>query len=185
MKPYLLLLISIINLISCGTEPKSKEVDQKPVTNTDTIRITENIVEDDKQEYEQIEILEIDNPQSLQDTFKINEISVTFFILTQIEYDTLMEKSGKEAPDVNETFADFSYHAEKVCKDLRKKGLKSDLVAHRQFNIYTATGIEYFDRKKQNMDMGVIIFDGKTSPLIESGVFSEIDYEEMIKGKIK
>ncbi|MBX2978358.1 MAG: hypothetical protein KF905_03610 [Flavobacteriales bacterium] len=182
MKRHLPLLITVACLASCSSEPKAERIDEVPPINAGVIGTTDNIA---VEEYEPLEILGIDNPQILQDTFVIDQTSVVFFILTQVEYDTLMHKSGKDAPDVNESLADFSYYADKTCKNLNKRGMRSDFVAYQQFIIMTKKGPQYFNRKNQNMDMGVIIFNGTKNPVIESGVFTDTDYQKMIDENLK
>jgi hypothetical protein len=120
------------------------------------------------------------------DTLVLDKQSVIFFMLNQQEYDSLMSASGDDAIDTNEGFSDFEYYAQKVSKQMQEKGINSDVVAHEVFKIIKQDGVEYFNRKAvPDADMGIIIFDGKTKPTIETGVMSEIDFLTLIEEKIK
>lgn len=167
---------SLICLFSCEPGTQAKTENQATDTKSDMI-ITADADPSSVS-------VNVDDSALNADTLVLDSKSVIFFILDQEAFNALLKASGEEATDVNELYSDFFYHAGQVCTQLKDAGIRAEIVTNNVFKFNTKDGVEYYNRlDHSDTDLGVIVFDGKSRPLIDSELVSEIDILNLIDEK--
>lgn len=176
--PFWCLLV-LLSFVGCNAGPRQHDRSNTAITEQDTIAAVPA--------FESTNTLQGNiQPDKASDTLLIEQERVVFFMPNQSEYDSMMVAAGDEAQDLVEGYSDFVYYAEAVSKQMHEKGIPSVVTAHKVFKVVTGEGIIYYNRQKTaGTDTGIIIFDGKTAPVIQTGVMSEIDFLSLIGQKIR
>lgn len=119
--------------------------------------------------------------------FRVSGKAIVFFIPTDKEFETIVEKEREES-GIYEVSSDFSYYANEVIDSLKKSSLKALTTKQPVIVISYGSRVKVVDRRKLDNIVGCILTDGIKEPEVYTGVYTDLDYWEMINkffGKLK
>jgi len=113
--------------------------------------------------------------KSNSDTLYVTGKGVTFFTITNAEYDSLA-KSAKDSSEINEVLSDFNYYSGIVIESLTKQGIKCTLTSKPIIKIIDNSGNStIYNRSSKKHMVGLILTNGKSEPTYYYGVTTDVD----------
>lgn len=112
--------------------------------------------------------------------FNVSGKAIVFFLPTEKEFQELFEKEGEES-GIYEVSSDFSYYANEIIDSLSNASIKTLTTTNPVIVISYKAKVKIVDRRKLDHIVGVIFTDGVKEPLVNTGVYTDLDYWQMIK----
>ncbi|WNJ18433.1 hypothetical protein [Pontibacter sp. G13] len=113
------------------------------------------------------------------DTLKIEGQGVWFF---SIDGEHELKDSVAEV-GFYDSLDDFHYHTQQAQKALTAREIPAELVHHVCYQIALPDTTVFFNRQEMEVPFGVLMYDGTTNWMMESGVMTDIEYM-MLASKI-
>ena len=119
--------------------------------------------------------------QNSKDTFIVSGKSITFFHPSENEINEMMKTEGEES-GLNEVSEDFLYYANAVIDSLKISAIKAALTDSKIISVRLSNGnVVNISRQSGEGIIGVIFSDAAKEPRVEYGVFTDLDYWQMME----
>lgn len=111
-------------------------------------------------------------PGKGEDTFRVSGRVAVFYAHSQVEFDSLPPEDQEAYTAL---YSDFLEYLGRLGSYLDKRSIKHVLTGARFIEVRVGKKTSCYDKTKFDLEVGVILSDGKKQPLVIQGLFTDLE----------